>query len=149
MAEFEIDDDRTRVDRDVLWEFLSTKAYWGRFRDRAKVMRQLDGAWRVVAAYRTSDGAMIGYARAVSDGEAQAYLADVFVVEDARGLGVGKALVHAMIEKGPGPYFRWMLHTLDAHELYERFDFAKPDDTYMERKGRNMEVFGHQGEPPA
>jgi GNAT superfamily N-acetyltransferase len=145
MTRFEIDDDRSRVDRDVLWEFLSTKAYWGRFRDRAKVERQLAGAWRVVAAYRADDGAMIGYARAVSDGETQAYLADVFVVEEARGLGVGKALVHAMIEEGPGPYFRWMLHTLDAHELYRPFGFAEPDGTYMERKGTNAKVFGTRG----
>lgn len=143
--EFEIDDDRARVDRDVLWEFLSTKAYWGRFRDRDKVERQLEGAWRVVAAYRAADGAMIGYSRAVSDGETQAYLADVFVVEEARGHGVGKALVHAMIEEGPGPYFRWMLHTFDAHDLYRSFGFAEPDTTYMERKGRSMEVFGLHG----
>ena len=145
MAEFEIDEDRGRVDRDVLWEFLSTKAYWGRFRDRAKVERQLEGAWRVVAAYRRSDGAMVGYARAVSDGESQAYLADVFVVEEARGHGLGKAIVHAMIEEGPGPHFRWMLHTLDAHDLYRPFGFAEPDATYLERKGRNTEVFGDQG----
>jgi len=104
------------------------------------------GAWRVVAAYREDDGAMIGYARAVSDGETQAYLADVFVVEEARGLGVGKALVHAMIEEGPGPYFRWMLHTLDAHELYRAFGFAEPNSTYMERKGTNAQVFGERGE---
>jgi GNAT superfamily N-acetyltransferase len=143
---FEISDDRSRVDRDVLWEFLSTKAYWGKFRDRDKVERQLAGAWRVVAAYRVPDGAMIGYGRAVSDGEQQAYLADVFVVESARGQGIGKALVHAMIEEGPGPYFRWMLHTLDAHELYRKFGFIEPDGTYMERKGRNMEVFGQHGE---
>lgn len=143
---FEIDDDRERVDRDVLWEFLSTKAYWGQFRDRAKVERQLAGAWRVVAAYRKDDGRMIGFARAFSDGEASAYLADVFVVEQARGQGVGKALVHAMIEDGPGPYFRWMLHTLDAHELYRSFGFAEANSTYMERKGRNTEMFGHHGE---
>lgn len=145
MTEFEIDEDRDRVDRDVLWEFMSTKAYWGRFRDRAKVERQLAKAWRVVAAYRKSDGAMLGYARAFSDGEASAYLADVFVVEEARGLGVGKALVHAMIEEGPGPHFRWMLHTLDAHDLYRQFGFAEPDPTFMERKGTNMAVFGEFG----
>lgn len=146
MSEFEIDDDRGRVDRDVLWEFLSTQAYWGRFRDRATVERQLDGAWRVVAAYRTSDGAMVGFARAVSDGEALAYLADVFVVEEARGQGIGTALVHAMIEEGPGPHFRWMLHTLDAHELYRRFGFAEPDSTYLERKGRHTAVLDVHGE---
>ncbi|MGB3439669.1 MAG: GNAT family N-acetyltransferase [Actinophytocola sp.] len=142
---FLIDDNRDRVDRDVLWEFLSTKAYWGQYRDRAKVERQLAGAWRVVAAYREADGAMLGFARAMSDGETQAYLADVFVVEEARGHGVGKALVHAMIEEGPGPHFRWMLHTLDAHELYRTFGFAEPDATYMERKGTGMAVFGRHG----
>jgi GNAT superfamily N-acetyltransferase len=140
---FEISDDRGRVDRDVLWEFLSTKAYWGKFRDRAKVERQLDGAWRIVAAYRLDDGAMVGYARAWSDGEASAYLADVFVVEEARGHGIGKALVHAMIEEGPGPYFRWMLHTLDAHDLYREFGFAEAPETYMERRGRNLQTFGN------
>lgn len=130
---FEIDDDRSRVDRDVLWEFLSTEAYWARFRDRAMVERQLEGAWRVVAAYREDDGAMVGFARAISDGEAMAYLADVFVLEEARGHGIGKALVHAMIEEGPGSHFRWMLHTLDAHDLYRPFGFAEPDATYLER----------------
>jgi GNAT superfamily N-acetyltransferase len=140
MGEFEIDDDLTRVDRDVVWEFMSTEAYWGRFRDRAKVERQLAGAWRVVAAYRVDDGAMIGFARAFSDGEASAYLADVFVVTEARGQGVGKALVRAMIEEGPGPHFRWMLHTADAHELYRGFGFAEPDATYLERPGRHPDV---------
>ncbi|GAB3436293.1 GNAT family N-acetyltransferase [Actinophytocola sediminis] len=140
--DFEVDDDRARVDRDVLWKFLSTEAYWGRFRDRATIERQLAGAWRVVAAYRADDGRMIGFARAFSDGESSAYLADVFVVEQARGHGVGKALVHAMIEDGPGPRFRWMLHTLDAHELYRSFGFAEPNATYMERDGSNAMVSG-------
>lgn len=133
MSQFEIDDDRARVDRDVLWGFLSTGAYWGRTRDRARIERQLDGAWRVVAAYRADDGAMVGFARALSDGEALAYLADVFVLPSARGHGVGKALVRAMIDEGPGAHFRWMLHTADAHELYRRFGFGEPDATYLER----------------
>jgi GNAT superfamily N-acetyltransferase len=144
-VEFEIDDDRDRVDRDALWGFLSTEAYWGRYRDRATIERQLAGAWRVVAAYR-ADGAMVGYARAVSDGEALAYLADVFVLPRARGHGVGKALVHAMIEEGPGRSFRWMLHTLDAHSLYRSFGFAEPDATYMERPGPERGVRPPQGE---
>jgi hypothetical protein len=38
-----------------------------------------------------------------------------------------------MIDNGPGARFRWLLHTRDAHRLYERFGFAKPDETYLER----------------
>lgn len=132
-VDFEIDDNPARVDVDVLWRFMSTEAYWGRWRNRAQVEQQLAGAWRVVAAYRVSDGAMVGFARAVSDGVGLAYLADVFVVAEARGAGIAKAMVKAMIDDGPGAEFRWMLHTADAHELYRQFGFREPDATYMER----------------
>ena len=131
--DFEIDDSVARVDVDILWEFMSKEAYWGQWRNREQVEQQLTGAWRVVAAYRLSDGAMVGFARAVSDGVGLAYLADVFVVTSARGQGVAKALVKAMIDDGPGAAFRWMLHTADAHGLYRQFGFREPDETYMER----------------
>ncbi|WP_291419390.1 GNAT family N-acetyltransferase [Actinophytocola sp.] len=119
---------------------MSTQAYWGRWRDRAQVERQLAGSWKVVGAYEKGTGAMAGFARAVSDGIALAYLADVFVLDGARGHGLGKALVKAMIDDGPGAEFRWMLHTADAHELYRRFGFTEPDVTYMERPGKNAPI---------
>src|ERR1700751_5605028 len=99
---FELDDDPGRVDRDAVWAFLSQEAYWGRSRSRADLERQLDSAWRVVGAYETGSGRMAGFARAVSDGVAYAYLADVFVVANARGQGLGTALVETMIDAGPG-----------------------------------------------
>jgi GNAT superfamily N-acetyltransferase len=139
-VDFELDDDRDRVDVDVVWQFMSTEAYWGRWRDRDMVERQLDGAWRVVGAYRVDTGRMVGFARAISDGVGLAYLADVFVVAEARGHGVGKALVRAMIDDGPGAEFRWMLHTADAHELYRRFGFTEPDSTYLERPGKHSPI---------
>ena len=138
-VDFELDDDPRRIDVDVVWAFMSTQAYWGRWRDRAAVERQLHGSWRVVGAYRET-GAMVGFARGVSDGVALAYLADVFVVEEARGHGLGKALVKAMVDDGPGAEFRWMLHTADAHDLYRRFGFTEPDATYLERPGRHAPI---------
>jgi GNAT superfamily N-acetyltransferase len=132
---YEYDDDPARVDREVLWEFFSTEAYWGRWRTRDDVERQIAASWRVVGAYEPGSGRMVGFARAVSDGVVLAYLADVFVVAGARGRGVGTGLVRAMIDDGPGAGFRWMLHTLDAHALYERFGFRPPDATYLERPG--------------
>ena len=132
VGRFEIDDDPARVDRDAVWHYLSTEAYWWRDRSRADVEAQLDGAWRVVAAY-DGDGATVGFARAVSDGVAFAYLADVYVDAAARGAGLGTALVRVMIDDGPGRRFRWMLFTQDAHGLYTRFGFAAPDATAMVR----------------
>lgn len=129
---YEIDDDPARVDLDALWRFLSSDAYWGRWRTLDDVRCQVRGAWRVVACY-DSGGQMVGFARALSDGVALAYLADVYVLADHRGRGLGQALVHEMIDNGPGRTFRWMLHTRDAHDLYRNFDFTEPPASYMER----------------
>jgi len=130
---YEFDDNPGRVDKDTVWEFLSTQAYWGRFRTRADFEAQFASAWRVVGVYEAAGGRQVGFARAVSDGVAFAYLADVFVLPDARGAGLGKELVATMIDRGPGASFRWTLHTADAHGLYKQFGFAAPDGTYLER----------------
>lgn len=135
LGEFEIDDDPARVDRDVVWAFLSTEAYWATWRTRADVETQLDAAWRVVGAYRSCTGEMVGFARAVGDGVSFAYLADVFVVGAARGTGLGTAVVAAMVDDERYPRVRWTLFTADAHPLYARFGFTVPDATAMVRDG--------------
>ena len=110
-----------RVDRDWLWHELTEHAYWAKYRTREMFGRQLDAAWRVVGAYDTVDGRMVGFARAFSDGAAMAYLADVYVHPYERGHGIGTGILRVMIDEGPGRYFRWMLHTNDAHALYAKF----------------------------
>jgi GNAT superfamily N-acetyltransferase len=130
---YELDDAPDRVDRDAVWDFLTNYAYWGKTRTREDFEKQFAASWRVVGAYERASGRLVGFARAISDGVALAYLADVFVIEEARGSGLGKELVRTMIEKGPGRKFRWMLHTADAHGLYRQFGFAPPEKMYMER----------------
>jgi GNAT superfamily N-acetyltransferase len=134
-SDFELDTNPERVDIDALWRFMSEEAYWGRWRSRADVEAQIGASWRVVGVYETSSRRMVGFARAISDGIGLAYLADVYVEPDMRGRGLGKALVEEMIDRGPGVEFRWMLHTADAHRLYERFGFAPPGGQYLERPG--------------
>jgi GNAT superfamily N-acetyltransferase len=131
-TDYTFDDDAARVDADAAWAFLSRDAYWGRWRARADLDEQLRCAWRLVGCY-AAEGSMVGLARAVSDGVALAYLADVYVLPEHRGRGLGTELVRQMIELGPGRQFRWLLHTDDAHELYARFGFREPDGTLLER----------------
>ena len=133
---YELDDDPSRTDKDAVWRFLSTEAYWGKYRSRADFEAQMVSAWRVVGVYESATGRQVGFARAISDGVAFGYLADVFVLPDARGAGLGKELVATMIDRGPGASFRWTLHTSDAHELYRKYGFAEPDTRYMERPSR-------------
>jgi GNAT superfamily N-acetyltransferase len=132
-----ISDDKQRLDLDWIWSMLSTHAYWARWRTRGDIATQIESAWRVIGIYDVETGDQIGFCRAVSDGVDFAYLADVIVDPSARGNGVGKALLQAMIDDGPGSLFRWTLFTRDAHELYEQYDFKAPDDTAMVRVSRN------------
>jgi GNAT superfamily N-acetyltransferase len=128
---YELDDNPDRVDVDAAWAFLAENAYWGRWRTPGDFAQQVRESWRVVGAYH--DGVMVGFARALSDGLALAYLADVYVHPDHRGQGLSVALLQLMIEDGPGAEFRWLLHTADAHGLYAKFGFAEPPATVMER----------------
>lgn len=137
--EIDFDDDRERVQRDVVRRWLTTEAYWGTWRRDADVDACIDGSWRVVGAYRRDTGALVGFARAVSDGVGFAYLADVFVLPEARGAGVGTGLVRTMIDEGPGADFRWTLFTNDAHGLYRKFGFSEPDDTAMVRAAGDLQ----------
>ncbi len=134
--DYELDDDPARIQPGVVWEYLSTDAYWGRWRTRDEIEAQLASAWRVVGAYRADTGEQVGFARAVSDGVGFCYLADVFVLPEHQGRALGKRLMQRMIEDGPGRDFRWVLFTGDAHGLYEQFGFAAPDETAMVRPSR-------------
>jgi N-acetylglutamate synthase-like GNAT family acetyltransferase len=56
---------------------------------------------------------------------ASAWLADVFVVADDRGRGIGKRLMeYVMAHPDLQRIRRFMLATRDAHDLYARFGFT-------------------------
>jgi ribosomal protein S18 acetylase RimI-like enzyme len=131
-AGFELDDDRERVDVDALHIFLSEHAYWARGRPRETVERLLREASRVVGLYEGQR--QIGFARTVSDGQSFAYLADVYVLPEYRGRGLGLELVREAVDNGPYSDRRWLLHTEDAHALYEKLGFRKPGHKLMERE---------------
>lgn len=130
---YELDDDPGRVDLDSVHRYLSGESYWAAGRSRETVERLVAEAARVVGIYRA--GEQVGFARAVSDGVAVAYLADVFVLPEHQGRGLGKELVAEMVERGPFAHVRWLLHTRDAHALYEQLGFGAPGERLMERSG--------------
>jgi ribosomal protein S18 acetylase RimI-like enzyme len=128
---YELDDDPARVDVAEVHRFLSTEAYWAVGRPRETVERLVSEASRVVGLYR--DGRQLGFCRAVSDGIAFAYLADVYVLPEHRGAGLGLELVREMVERGPYADAKWLLHTEDMHALYAKVGFARPDRKLLER----------------
>jgi ribosomal protein S18 acetylase RimI-like enzyme len=127
----ELDDDPRRIDVDEVHRFLSAEAYWALGRTRETVERLVREASRVVGLY--ANGRQVGFARAVTDGVAFVYLADVYVLPELRGRGLGVELVREMVEHGPFTKLRWILHTRDAHGLYRKVGFREPSERVMER----------------
>jgi GNAT superfamily N-acetyltransferase len=128
----ELDDDKARVDRDEVHRFLSEVSYWAAGRARATQDRLIDEAARVVGLY---DGdRQIGFCRAATDGVSFVYLADVYVLEDYRGRGLGEELVREMVENSDLSRLKWLLHTTDMHPLYRKLGFDAPGVKLMERE---------------
>jgi GNAT superfamily N-acetyltransferase len=127
---FELDDDPARIDLDAVHRFLSEESYWARQRSRETNERLVRGAARVVGLYR--GGRQVGFARAVSDGVTIAYLADVYVLEEHRGRGLGAELVREMIDHGPFAAQTWYLRT-DDPDFYRRLGFGAPSEQLLER----------------
>jgi len=128
---YELDDDADRVDIDAVHAFISGESYWARGRPRALVERLVREATRVVGLYK--DGAQVGFSRASTDGATVVYLADVYVLAEHRGRGLGLELVREMVENGPLADRTWLLHTRDMHPLYAKLGFGPPGDRLMER----------------
>lgn len=128
---FELDDDRDRIDLAEVHRFLSEESYWAQGRPLEVQGRLVAEAASVVGLYHAAR--QIGFCRAASDGVSFAYLADVYVLPDYRGRGLGVELVREMIESGPHADRRWLLHTGDAHALNRKLGFGTPDSRLMER----------------
>lgn len=127
----ELDDDKARVDRAEVHRFLSEESYWARGRSRMTQDRLIDEAARVVGLY---DGErQVGFCRAATDHVSFVYLADVYLLADYRGRGLGEELVREMVENGPLAGLKWLLHTTDMHPLYRKLGFDTPNAKVMER----------------
>jgi GNAT superfamily N-acetyltransferase len=129
---YELDDDPARVDLDAVHDFLANHSYWAPGRSRETVERLVREATAVMGLYH--EGRQVGFARAFSDGVALAYLADVYVLPEHRGRGLGVSLVRELVENGPLSQVKWILHTADAHRLYRQVGFGPASDRVMERR---------------
>jgi len=122
---YRISDDPEAVDLAVVHEFLA-KSYWARGIPRETVAR---GIAHSLPFSIVLENRQVGFARVVTDRATFAYLADVFVVEDQRGRGLGAWLVETVLAHPELQGLRrWLLATRDAHALYRKFGFMAVAD---------------------
>ncbi|SAL66432.1 GNAT family N-acetyltransferase [Caballeronia telluris] len=119
---------------DVVHRYLSEVAYWSPGIAREKVER---AARHSLAFGLFERDAQIGYARMITDATTFAYLADVFVLPEHQGKGLGIWLMECVLAHDDlHDLRRLMLVTSDAHGLYARFGFTAPanPERIMEKK---------------
>ncbi|HEX3624220.1 MAG TPA: GNAT family N-acetyltransferase [Verrucomicrobiae bacterium] len=117
-----ISDDQTRLDIPLIHTFLSERSYWAKDVPIDIVERSIRNS---LCFGMFKEKKQIGFARVVTDCATFAWLADVFIVEPARGSGFGKKLIAAIVGHPELRCLRrFMLGTRDAHKLYEQYGFA-------------------------
>ncbi len=121
-GQFLISADKSKLDIKVVHDFISN-SYWAKGRQIGTMKRAIKNSL-CFGLYKRNR--QIGFGRVITDSATYAYIADVFILEEFRGLGLSKWMMQVILEypelKG---IRRWFLATKDAHGLYKKFGFRK------------------------
>lgn len=130
--EYSISTDKSKLDVAEIHDFLCNRSYWAKGRSLENVKKTIDSSF-CFGVYDNKNE-MLGFARVVTDHVAFAYLMDVFVLEEYRGNGLGKALVKYVIEHSDLQVKFWLLATVSAHAMYKKLGFRELSniDRYLE-----------------
>ena len=126
---FVISTDAGRLDLDFTVDYLA-QTYWGKNTPKDKIRRSIDNAL-IFGLYREGGGensgknwGQVGFCRVVSDKARFAWLSDVFVLDEMRGLGLGKWLMECTVSHPDlMDVKRFFLATADAHGLHRQYGF--------------------------
>lgn len=130
---FIFSDDSNLVDAVAVHRYLSEESYWAKNIPIETVRKSIANSL-CFGVYK--DTKQVGFARWVTDKATFAYLCDVYIENEYRGLGLSKKLMSLMMFHPDLQGLRtYTLGTLDAHGLYAQFGF-KP----LAAPERRMEI---------
>ncbi len=131
---FIISTDKALIDFDTVYKYLSNESYWATGITADRLKKAISNSM-CFGVYK--DGAQAGFTRVITDQATFAYVCDVFILPEYRGLGLSKWLMQTIVEH---PYLqglrRWSLATADAHGLYSQVGFVP-----LSRPNTWMEIF--------
>ena len=120
---FTISTARDLLDIMVIQEFLANQSYWAQGIPRSILEKCIENS--LCFGVYDQEGKQVGFARVVTDYATYAYIADVFILEAQRGLGLSKWLMECIMSHPDLQGLRrWNLATRDAHGLYARYGFT-------------------------
>lgn len=116
-----ISTDQHLIEFDRVCSFLQG-TYWAAGRSPFAVRKSFENSVCFIAL---EDGKQIGFARVVTDHAFMAYIFDLFVFEEARGIGVAKMLMTAILDHPDlCEVSNFLLGTDNAQALYRQFGFS-------------------------
>ena len=133
MSEITITTDKSKLDIPMIIDYLQN-SYWAKQRSTDTIRKSIEHS---ICFGVYLEDKQVGFARVVSDLSVFAYVMDVFILDEYKGNGYGKQLMHAMMnDPDLVDVENWHLRTLDAHGLYQQFGFTElefPDRSMAKR----------------
>ncbi len=135
MSKIRISTDKTELDVERIYQFLSQSSYWAKERTKEELLCSIQNSM-CFGAFRGVD--QIGFARIVTDTVVFGWVMDFFVLESEQKKGVGQLLMDTILKT---PEIKNVtsvaLRTRDAHRFYNKFDFEEipePNTWMLKRK---------------
>jgi GNAT superfamily N-acetyltransferase len=117
---YTISTDKNQLDISVIHGYLKN-AYWCKNKPRHLIEKSIQGSICFGVYHQAQQ---VGFARVITDSTTFGYLADVFIIPEYQGKGLGKLLIGTIMNCPDFQGFRsWSLATKDAHGLYAKFGF--------------------------
>ena len=118
--------DPSKLDRDVVFNFLTHDSYWARGRSRDVFDRSIVNSLNFGIYFGNMQ---IGFARVVTDRATFGWICDVFVIPAQRGKGLASWMIESIQQHPDLQGLRSIfLATRDAHSLYAKFGFKPLED---------------------
>lgn len=125
MDDFIISTDRALLDLDLIHTFITRESYWGADRSRQAMEKVMKNSALCFGVYHEESGTrrQIGFARVVSDLAVFGYIADVFILSDYRGKGLGKWLIDTIVNHPELRALKRITLFTRTPEFYSHSDF--------------------------
>ena len=121
---YTITTDKSLMQPSDVYQWLSEISYWTNCVPKDIFMRSFENSYCIGALI---NGRQVGFGRLITDYATFAYLADVYVEEPHRGIGLATKMMELLFNLDWVKNLRGIkLATKDAHELYRKFGFTEP-----------------------
>ncbi len=135
---FSISTDKTKLEIDKIHSFLANEAGWCDGIPFETVKNSIENSLNFGLYHNDKQ---IGFARIITDYATIAYLGDVYILEEFRGLGLSKWLMESITNHPRLQGLRrWVLLTDTAEWLYKKYGFTRlpKPEIYMEKYDKNV-----------